>query len=618
MIYKETYGPGVEIELPDTEGPTSKTLLEVVDGFLTDPNILIGKDISQTNVISLDGTTVKTSDVLSSKLDTVALPAALVGKDASQMVATPVAGESSFPLVNIISAELTPEFFGAVGNWNGSTGTNNFAAFQRAFLAMKALGRPLVIRNSAAYRIAGSLDFTDADFALYGYGYNIARLVFDAAGPGMTINQVNYKFATHIEGVSISTIRQEPGVGLSITYAPGDSYINRSYGRCIVQDVEVRGENDLNHGWLDGVVMNDTHLARLRGLMITGRKNDGATPDRNVYNRMRYGLSIVGAPGGIPSDIDVSNPEITRGQIGINLAGAMEGILISKPTLVAVETGVRGRMVSQRPWVQIESGHINCFDYGVDLQNCPQSTIDKLLIYKFQNTDGPTTGVKLDACSYSSVTRLRLMNQAADATANGDWHGVVANDTSYTNISDIDHERPSKTVQITGNSSEVITEKLRPVGGFTGATQVTYSDTSTGNNRHYGAGRKVMSGESVSAVSVGSGGADPLQHSFAQPVAKGERYRIKVQVSLLKGGVTGDTLVSLRKISGTASVSFIHSDTALRARVSQSANTSIVIAVEGEMIVTASGTLTVGPLVQSLNSNADILAGGAQMSILLA
>ncbi|MGF6178891.1 hypothetical protein [Ensifer sp. 4252] len=160
----------------------------------------------------------------------------------------------------------------------------------------------------------------------------------------------------------------------------------------------------------------------------------------------------------------------------IKSIGEVEDLMINTPNFVAVDTGVSADYSTTRPYVKVAGGHINCFTYGVHLQNAPQSSISDLLIYKFQDTVNDTVAVVFDSCDDSSVKNMALINQASDATTDGQWNGIIVTNSVRCTIDDIRHTAPSKTDILSGTTTLTRTSRIKPEGSYLNATVQTYDD----------------------------------------------------------------------------------------------------------------------------------------------
>ncbi|RUW50060.1 hypothetical protein EOA36_17330, partial [Mesorhizobium sp. M8A.F.Ca.ET.021.01.1.1] len=509
---------------------------------------------------------------------------------------------------------LNPGMFGGVSDWTGvaGTSTDNVVALQRMIDIAKLTGLPMVISNGPGFYCNGTLSASNMDFILAA-NFGTGRIVFGTgATDGLVISQDNFEHATHITSPTLTTIGQETGAALKLTYGTVDSTNNRNQPRCRIIDPDIRGEVLTSHGWQDGIVLTDVHRPEIVRPSVTGRRDTGFTDFRS-FNKMRYGIRVVGSVGAIPSDIRIMQARVDHAQEGVSASGEVEGLLVTEPVMVGVLAGVKVRYTSQRPWVRIEGGHINCFEFGVDMQNAPQAKILDMLIYKYQTATLATVGVKLDGCHYSKVRDLTLINNAStSAVVNGEWDGVQIVNSDSCTIDDITHDKPSRTVAISGTAANCETRNIRQNGAFTGATVAEYLDTSSNANRRIGDGRKIFSAGN-NAITV-TAAQTTVVTTPSLNVNKGERYLVTGMINTTKGGTAGDFLTILAK-SGSATAAFGGNRSSWVERTAQAVSATVSHSVSAEVEVTASGTLTIALAGQASGSNSDVLAGDAQLTV---
>ncbi|TPL87128.1 collagen-like protein [Mesorhizobium sp. B2-3-12] len=508
----------------------------------------------------------------------------------------------------------TPEMFQAISDWTGTAGTstNNATALQKMLDVAKLTGLPMVISDGPGFYCNATLSVSNLDFVMSG-AFGASRIVFGtSATDGLVITQDNFEHATHILSLTITTLGQETGAGLKVTYSNTDSVNNRNQPRCLLKDLDIRGET-LSAGWQDGIKATDVHNLSIIRPCINGRRDLGFT-DKRSFNLMRYGLYLTNTSGAFPSDLNIECPRIYSCQVGIYGDGeGSEGIKIDRPELVGVITGVSTRHTTTRPLVQVRGGHINCFEFGIDLKNSPQSVIADMLIYKIQLTNTDTIAIKLDTCDFSTIgPNVRLMNQGTDKATNGEWDGIQIISSNYFKIEGPEQERPSRTVAISGTSTGGETRDIRTYGVYTGATIAPYLDTSSGVNSRLGGNRKVVSATN-GAVTVTSGNTT-VATSGSLNVNKGERFLVHGMINTSKGATAGDFLTILTK-SGTATAVFNDSRASLIQRAQQAISGNVSHIVSGVISVTASGTLTINLQGNSQGSNSDVLAGDGQLTV---
>lgn len=473
--------------------------------------------------------------------------------------------------------------------------------------------------NDGVIPVDGDLNtVTNTSVFLEGSGFGRSQIVFTGNTKGLVINQDNYLHPTQIRNVAFVSTLQEPGTALDISYSKTDSITNRNLMRCLLEDVECRG-NDINSaGWLRGIVLNNVHRPEVIRPKLTGRKNMSVTgPTR--YTNMVDGIKIFGDPtptmSSVPSEILIDAPRIDMCANAISSTGEVEGLIVRDPEVIAAGIGVFASYSTTRPMVSVRGGHIYAFSNAVSLQNAPQSIIDGVLVYKPTDANADTNAIFLNNCDDSRIVHMELQNQAANAGTGGQFNGIVVQNSLRCVISDIKHVNPSKTVILSGTTDNTLTENIRAFGTFSGATVQLYDDSSSGTANDYTQSNKKIANVQSGAVVVTSSPTVLASHG---PIAvnKGDRFRIDGFVNATKGGTAGEFLAQLdTTVSGGAAASFGAGRSSLLERNAQAASASVAQSLSGVLTVTATGSLAFRLIGTSTGSNADVIAGDGQLSI---
>lgn len=516
---------------------------------------------------------------------------------------------------------FNPEMFGAVQDFNGTTGTDAATALAAMIGTAKVFLTPMELRSGKGYFTNSSLTVTNMTLVMRGDNFGASSIVFNNVGDGLVISQDNYLHPTSLEGFSIFTIRQEPGTALKVTYTSADSIGNRNVPRCKVIDVECRGFDIFSHGWTKGYLFTDVHRAQIIRPQICGRRNLPAGGLAQYLN-MVIGIEIVGTyPPTLtaaPSDILISNPRLDQMSMGIKSSGEVEGLLIETPIIVAVGSGVTADYATGRPWVKVCGGHMNIFDFGVNLKNAPQSSISDMLIYKFQDTIATTYGINLDACDDSSISDNAFYNLAANAGTNGEWNAINVVNSVGVQIGDLRHIKPSKTLMVGGTSSGIdITGKFTIRGTYTGATVARIDDTSTGPNDFSDNNRTISNVTNAGLVNLTASTPAASAQTVTLNVCKGEKYLVVGEIEATKGGAAGQFLTQLAGIAGGgAAFTWGAAGTTITARNDYAASAAIGQSVTGILNITTSGTLTVQVVGTVTGSSATIAANKSQLTVI--
>lgn len=435
----------------------------------------------------------------------------------------------------IAMSRYEPRMFGAKADYNISTGagTDSAAAFQNMLDTSKALGGvPMVI--SGRYRINSGVTLTNSQCSIVGDWFSGSIIASPiTTGNALNVTQDTYLNGTHIEGVTfIALALQTAGAALRVSYSAADSINNRSSARCFIKGVNAYPRLQASHSWFNGILLRNVHNATLDEIGAAGGRNF-SLPETDVghWSRMNAGIRLEADTGqtAIPSDIYISNPRIFHSYYGIHCSGEYEGIRIDNHILVAVHTGIYAVMASQRPWLQVESGHINYLKYGIYALNFPQTNIDNQLLYKNQNSRESSTAIVLATCPHSQVDNIRCYNLNTDYTLGNDHIGIaLVNGSSYCTIGDLIITNPSVGVIIWDATTGCRIKTPVLQGVYTNApVRSAVSDNSTGANEY---GGMIAAVNNASAMNMGTSSTN-LAIVNNLTMGKGERVRVTVSIS---------------------------------------------------------------------------------------
>lgn len=250
---------------------------------------------------------------------------------------------------------LNVKWFGAVGDWNGSTGTINNAAFQAALTlaANFPYGMPIFI-PAGRYRLTTQLTFSGAPLSLKGDGLDNTQLVWTAAG-GIKANMVtppNFEigqrtqisdFNLHVSGVN------NAGVALEVVYSsPRVSVSQEGY----IKRVKITQANGY---WTKGIRttnFGECHISEnyiMMFLPTSGGSSDVALECISTNDSPTYGLRIVGN-------------DINGAKKGVNVFGTYESVYINKNSVVGSKQCVvadSSDSVAGSPALHITDNHLN-------------------------------------------------------------------------------------------------------------------------------------------------------------------------------------------------------------------------------------------------------------------
>ena len=435
----------------------------------------------------------------------------------------------------IAMTRYEPRMFGAKSDYNVATGvgTDNAAALQNMLDTSKAMGGvPMVI--SGRYRINSGVTLTNSQCSIVGDWFSGSIIASPiTTGSALNVTQDTYLNGTHIEGITfVALALQTAGSALRVSYSATDSVNNRSSVRCVIDGVNAIPRLQGDHSWRNGILLRNVHNATLKEINAAGGRNF-SLPETDLahWTRMNAGIQLEADTGmtAIPSDIYIVNSRVFHATYGIQCTGEYEGLRIDNPILVAVNTGVHCFMTTERPWMQVDGGHINYFKYGVYAANIPQSNFDNLLLYKFQNSRETSSGIVLSNCPHSQIDNIRCYNLCTDAAVSGEHNGItLVAGSSYCTIGDLIITNPSHAVIIWNATTGCRIKSPLLQGVYPNSTaRNAVTDNSTGFNEY---GGQIAAANNASVVSMGTASTS-LTAVTNLTLSKGERVRVTVSIS---------------------------------------------------------------------------------------
>jgi hypothetical protein len=272
---------------------------------------------------------------------------------------------------------VSPEWFGAAGD----NSTDDSAAFN----AMSGLSAVQYVRLGGATYYLGNTAWTITNkaFTIEGAGINLSRLRWDGSSGGISVEQDSHLYRFALQGVSLLQSASDSGTALTVDgtgqrASSGTGVIsNRTTDRLLIRDVETRGATgpDTN-GWHKNVSLPGVMHGIIDGLHVIGQYQ---TTGDNILSAS--GVELTTDTAASAAEFIIVNSWIFHTDIGVNV-GEVEGVQITKTTMVGVNTGVYGGVTaSGNPHLSVIDNHFNVYVSAVDVQHRYQLFILDNLFY---------------------------------------------------------------------------------------------------------------------------------------------------------------------------------------------------------------------------------------------
>lgn len=379
--------------------------------------------------------------------------------------------------------------FGAFGDYNGTTGTDNAGAINLALAASSAIYIP-----PGDYLINSPLTVSNKPLLIRGDGKDVSRLIF-ASGvtTGLTVTLSGGDDAVSIRDLSWLTLADPASVqrtGISISWPTG--WENRFTNKGYMQGVEFAGYNPLSHGW-------GKHVSITQGLQFEflycnfmGRLRDGWTGfDEADLTLSTTGVEWIG--GWYPTDVDFVGCNFNAMSKGIVVGGAAEGVVVLNCTLVDVKRGVEwdtgnfdaglgGGNAAGRPHLVVADSHMAVYEHAVFTDGVVQILIHDNAFY---HSNRATSTANLLNLAHGSDARVHHNFLRKYSGGGVSANGIVIGDSSTnftTAVVENNDIGDNFGVGVWFKSdASGCTERLNTYG--TGYVTASYQDLGTGNTQ---------------------------------------------------------------------------------------------------------------------------------------
>jgi hypothetical protein len=163
--------------------------------------------------------------------------------------------------------------FGAVGDWNGSAGTDNAAAVQAALRYALVVGGKLVV-GPGSYKLASQVTGTFAADLLHvtieGWGRDVSYLVWTAASGGIAISYDGQFDSVDVRNLTFATNQIGGGAALTLTQTTGSPTALSPLNE--IKNVGFRGSDgySVSDYWTTSIQTNGINNVNFIGNTFTG------------------------------------------------------------------------------------------------------------------------------------------------------------------------------------------------------------------------------------------------------------------------------------------------------------------------------------------------------------
>lgn len=301
-------------------------------------------------------------------------------------------------------------------------GVNNSAALLAALNDAETKGVNLYIPGGTYTCSTAVAKTLTKRLRLFGDDRDVTVLKFTGSG-GLSLTYSGQTKAPIVERLSIETTAANGGDALTITCSPA---LATAYAiGPIVRDFGLKGVDTATDNWTNGVHFVDCWYPVMRDFYIKGR--DDATTPFDMLTGVKYTRCM----GLMMNNFTMQHVHTGVAQAGTTLG---EGLNVSEFEIVGVNAGLDlTSALGAVPIQGIQNGHINAYQYGLNLKNIVQGNYSGLLIYKTHVSTTAFVGINCDAVDNSNIDAQILA--AGTGVTSGGMTGVVLTNSDYNKVS---------------------------------------------------------------------------------------------------------------------------------------------------------------------------------------
>jgi hypothetical protein len=341
-------------------------------------------------------------------------------------------------LTNRLQESVSVKDFGAVGD--GST--DDTTAIQAALDAAVASGKTLFV-PSGSYKCSARIEVTSTSgqtCQITGENQYEAELFWtDTAtdGGGISITYQDLQRPPLVSDLSLYTQALGTGTALLIT---GPEAASSIYNGPIVIRLSVRGKDIESDCWDVNIHFYTAWYIKLDSVIINGLNEYGPVFNSSV------GIKLTSCQVCYMTSFNIFHVDIAVEEAASGVASHGEGFSFSNFELVGVNRGINLAADGVAPGTNIGPGHINAFQFGINLANQYQTTIHDLLIYKTTDAVGSPlsfVGINLADCFINRIhnnfihgfTSANLVGIQLSGSTTSDFNMVHHNQIYYFGLS---------------------------------------------------------------------------------------------------------------------------------------------------------------------------------------
>lgn len=321
---------------------------------------------------------------------------------------------------------------------------NDTVALQNAIGEINNRGGGRIYASKGKYKIRTPLVLSSRNIKIEGDGPRASIFIEDNLSSGQYILNILQNTAdqgTVIRDIGFQSMQDSVANGLYVEYSQTDGTSNRAPQRCVIDNLEMIGNNLSQVGFVEGGFRKGITLKNVTRPLLTNVNLGGVQTawSPTGVGHMEIGVELIS--NAAPTDAVFRNLQIYCAGTGLYCSGHWEGLSFDTSHFINNNFGIYIDLpVEQFPWLSVQNCHINSLSDNITTNNMFDVKIMNNLFYKFDMIGSsdltPSTGLKLTKAHRATILGNTFNNSTKDSGNNIAYDAISLFDTNDALIAD--------------------------------------------------------------------------------------------------------------------------------------------------------------------------------------
>lgn len=191
------------------------------------------------------------------------------------------------------------------------------------------------------------------------------------------------------------------GTGIKVTQVHGG--LVAALPGVFLEELDVKGETQNSQSWEFGY-----YFSEARGIICHNVHYRGSFDAATTTTMFGTGFKADGASN--PVEVFIQGTSVYRAATAFDVE-EVEGFILRDFSVVGCNTGVKYRTNTAgtiQPWLDIGPGHLNTYNFGMDLQDASDAALRDVLSYRMSDATVNFVHLKMNHCLYMNVSGWTL------------------------------------------------------------------------------------------------------------------------------------------------------------------------------------------------------------------